>query len=116
MPAPPAPALTTKETSAVRVAKALSDPTRFQLLRAIAGRAELSCQELVARFPLAQATVSHHLKILSGAGLVSVRKEGAFHHYRVVPEALDEHARVLAAAFAASRTRRPPRGRAAPPG
>jgi ArsR family transcriptional regulator len=109
MPAPP---LNARDAAAVKVAKALADPTRFQLLRAIATRPEVSCQELVARFPLAQATISHHLKVLSEAGLVSVRKEGAFHHYRAVPEALDAHVRVLAGAFRAARSRGAPRGRA----
>ena len=85
--------------SAIRVAKALGDPTRFRLLQAIAGRAEVSCQELVALFPIAQATVSHHLKILSDAGLVEVERRGQFHYYRLTPGALDAHGRALARAF-----------------
>ena len=86
-----------RETAALRVARALADPTRFRLLRAIAARAEVSCQELTAMFPISQATVSHHLKILADAGLVSSRAEGPFHYYRAVPGALDAHARDLAA-------------------
>jgi ArsR family transcriptional regulator len=84
---------------AVAVAKALGDPTRFALLRAIAARRELSCVELVESFQLAQATVSHHLKVLASAGLVAVRKSGQFHHYRALPEALEAHAAELASAF-----------------
>jgi ArsR family transcriptional regulator len=86
-----------RETAAIRVAKALSDPTRFRLLRAIAAREELSCQELTALFPISQATVSHHLKVLSEAGLVAVRQEGTFHYYRALREALDAHAADLVA-------------------
>ena len=82
-----------RDPDAVRVAKALADPTRFRLLRAIAARAEISCQELTALFPVAQATVSHHLKVLLEAGLVTVRNEGTFHHYRVVEGALEAYAR-----------------------
>ena len=62
----------------------------------VSAAGELSCQDLTARFRLAQATISHHLKVLSDAGLVSVRKGGAFHYYRVVPGALDALAGALA--------------------
>jgi len=86
-----------RDTEAVRVARALADPTRFRLLRAIAARAEISCQELTALFPISQATVSHHLKVLSEAGLVTVRNEGTFHRYRVVEGALERYARDIAA-------------------
>lgn len=88
-----------RETAAVRVAKALGDPTRFRLLRAIAARDEVSCQELTGLFRLAQATVSHHLKVLTQAGLVSARKEGQFHYYRVLRDALEAHGATIAHAF-----------------
>jgi ArsR family transcriptional regulator len=86
------------ETAAIRVARALGDRTRFRMLRAVCER-ERSCQELTALFPVSQATVSHHLKVLAGAGLVSARREGPFHLYSSVPEALAAHGRTLAAAF-----------------
>lgn len=87
-----------------RVAKALGDRTRLRLFAAIVARPEVSCAELTDRAALAQATVSHHLKVLADAGLVAVRREGAFHLYRSIPGALDAHARDLAALF-------PPPGR-----
>jgi len=93
-----------REIRAIRVAKALGDPTRFRLLKAVASRDEVSCQELTALLRLAQATVSHHLKVLSDAGLVSARKEGPFHYYRVHRDALAAHGATLAHAFAAERT------------
>jgi ArsR family transcriptional regulator len=93
-----------REAAAIRVARALGDRTRFRMLRAICER-ERSCQALTALFPVTQATVSHHLKVLTGAGLVSARREGPFHYYRAVPGALAAHGRTLAAAFG---------GRAAP--
>lgn len=89
-----------RESAVVRVARALGDPTRFRLLKAIAARDEVSCAELTAHARLAQATVSHHLKVLSDAGLVSARKAGAFHLYRLRREAVGAHASTLAAAFA----------------
>jgi ArsR family transcriptional regulator len=82
------------------VAKALSDPTRLELLLAIAMVAEKSCADLVRDLPVSQATVSHHLKILVAAGLVAVRRSGQFHHYRVVPGALAAWAGHLIQLFA----------------
>lgn len=98
------------ETAVLRVARALADPTRFRLLRAIAGRAEISCRALVARFPVSQATVSHHLKVLADAGLVTARQDGPYHLYRAVHGALEAHARALRSLTAArgGRRRAPP--------
>jgi ArsR family transcriptional regulator len=96
-----------REIAVLRVARALADPTRFRLLRAIAAQAEISCRELVARFPVSQATVSHHLKVLADAGLVAVRQEGPYHLYRAVGGALAAHARELEALAGRGRGRRP---------
>ena len=90
----------------VRIARALGDPTRLRILRGIAARGEVSCRELTALFRIAQATVSHHLKVLAEAGLVSVRVEEPFHFYRAHPEALAAHGRALAAALAGKPQRR----------
>ncbi len=84
---------------AIRVAKALGDPTRFELLRSIAERREICCRDLVALFRVSQATVSHHLKILSDARLVSTHRDGQFSYFRIRPGALDEYGRALGAAF-----------------
>ncbi len=75
----------------VKVAKALGDPTRLDLLRRIAAAGEIRCKDLVALFPVAQATVSHHLKILTDAGLIVARREGQFGYYSLRAGALDEH-------------------------
>jgi ArsR family transcriptional regulator len=100
-----------REIAALRVARALADPTRFRLLRAIGSRDELSCRELTALFPIAQATVSHHLKVLSEAGLVLVRVEGPSHFYRAVPGALAAHGRALEAIVRSTSNRSPSRSR-----
>ncbi len=52
------------------VARALAHPGRLQLLEAIAARRSCVCGELVEMMPLAQSTVSQHLKDLKEAGLV----------------------------------------------
>lgn len=77
-----------------RVAKALADPQRLEILRH-AARNELRCTDLVERFPLAQPTISHHLKELTSAGLLERRKEGKFAFYRFVPEVLEAYTRQL---------------------
>jgi ArsR family transcriptional regulator len=101
-----------RESTAVRVARALGDATRFRMLRAISARGEVSCQELTGLFRLAQATVSHHLKVLTDAGLVSARKEGPYHYYRVHREAIAAHGATIAGAF--GEARRPRRAGRAP--
>ena len=66
-----------------RIAKALADPRRFALFEAIAaGGQECPNQRLCHDFPVSKATVSHHLKELTQAGLVESEKEGQFVTYR----------------------------------
>jgi DNA-binding transcriptional ArsR family regulator len=58
------------------VAKALSHPARVAILRALAKRGACMCGEIVEVMPLAQSTVSQHLKDLKEAGLVTGEVEG----------------------------------------
>lgn len=75
-----------------RIAKALADPRRFEILETIAAAgAEMCCGEVVCKFPVAQATVSHHLKELTEAGLVEARNEGQFKRLRARPDVLAEY-------------------------
>lgn len=71
-----------------RVAKALADPRRFELLEMITRADELACKRMVEALPVSQATISHHLKELATAGLIEARREGQCGHYRVCPEVL----------------------------
>jgi ArsR family transcriptional regulator, arsenate/arsenite/antimonite-responsive transcriptional repressor len=71
-----------------RIAKALSDPQRCEMLEKISESSELSCAAICEKFPLTQATISHHLKELLTAGLVDRRKEGQFGYYRFCPDAM----------------------------
>jgi ArsR family transcriptional regulator len=74
-----------------RIAKALADPRRFEILEVIATSGELCCGEVADCFPVAQATISHHLKELTDAGLIETRSEGQFKYLRSRPEALAEY-------------------------
>lgn len=91
----------------VRTAKALGDPTRLELLRRIAAAGEICCKDLVTLFPVSQATVSHHLKILADAGLVAVRREGQFGWYSLRAGAVAKHAELLGKSLAPRRRGRP---------
>lgn len=74
-----------------RIAKALADPRRFEILQHIAQQAEVGCQRLCGCFPVRQATISHHLKELASAGLVDSRRDGQFVYYRTRPEVFDAY-------------------------
>ena len=74
-----------------RVAKALGDPIRMQLVDVLRKHAGKVCVcELVPLFALSQPTVSHHLKVLREAGIVGSERQGLWAYYYVNPEALEE--------------------------
>jgi DNA-binding transcriptional ArsR family regulator len=66
---------------------ALSDPTRRAILARLAN-GEASVNELAAPFDISQPAISKHLKVLEGAGLVSVAADGSRRPRRLEPEAL----------------------------
>jgi ArsR family transcriptional regulator len=74
-----------------RVAKALGDPIRMQLVDVLRKHAGKVCVcELVPLFDLSQPTVSHHLKVLREAGIVGSERRGLWAYYYVENEALEE--------------------------
>ena len=74
-----------------RVAKALGDPIRMQLVDVLRKHAGKVCVcELVPLFDLSQPTVSHHLKVLREAGIVGSERQGLWAYYYVNPDALEE--------------------------
>lgn len=84
--------------------KALGDPTRVRLLSMVAAHedAEACVCHLTEPVGLSQPTVSHHLKILVDAGLLSRTKRGIWSYYAVVPGSLEGLAGTLAAGVPAS--------------
>ena len=64
----------------IKVMKALSDPNRVKLVKMLQKRTMCVC-EVQAALGIAQPTVSKHLKILEGAGLVDRKKEGLWVNY-----------------------------------
>ncbi|HEY1276911.1 MAG TPA: metalloregulator ArsR/SmtB family transcription factor [Thermoleophilaceae bacterium] len=74
-----------------RVAKALGDPVRLQLVDVLRQHAGKVCVcELVPLFDISQPTLSHHLKKLRDAGVVDSERRGLWAYYYVNPEALEE--------------------------
>lgn len=77
--------------------KAVADPARLQLLALIrASESGESCAcDLSEPLGLSQPTVSHHLKVLTEAGLITREKRGTWAWFSVVPERLAEIASVF---------------------
>jgi ArsR family transcriptional regulator len=68
---------TQKEQELADMAKAMSHPARIAILKLLAERNECICGEIVEMLPLAQSTVSQHLKELRNAGLIDGTIDGA---------------------------------------
>ena len=81
--------------------KALADPVRLRLMSLVASHpgGEACVCDLNEAFDLTQPTISHHLKVLHEAGLVTREKRGSWAYYRAVP------ARLAAVAAALTDTR-----------
>ena len=69
-------AFTQKEQDLASFAKAMSHPARISILKVLANRNECICGEIVEILPLAQSTVSQHLKELINAGLITGTLDG----------------------------------------
>ena len=65
-----------EENNIVKIAKALSDKTRLRILKEIAAKRSISCGDAEKVVDLYQPTVSHHIKILTDAGLLNTVKDG----------------------------------------
>jgi ArsR family transcriptional regulator len=79
-----------------KVAKALADETRLQIFQSIAAEEELNCGDICEDQVVGHATVSHHLRILTEAGLIDPRRQGQFIFYRALPETLRDFNKGLA--------------------
>jgi ArsR family transcriptional regulator, arsenate/arsenite/antimonite-responsive transcriptional repressor len=66
------------KAQAQRITKALADPMRFEIFRRIAASDEMACSLLKSKLPISAATLSHHIKELTNAGLITCRQQGKF--------------------------------------
>lgn len=77
------------------IAKALSDPRRVALLEAIANEKCCGCTSLRQQFPVSKATISHHIKELVRAGLVTAQRRGQFLYCDVRKDMLEAYTTAL---------------------
>ena len=77
---------TPQDVELARLAKALGHPARVTIMRILLGGGECVCGDLVGRLPLAQATVSQHLKVLKDAGWIQGTIDGPRVCYCARPE------------------------------
>jgi ArsR family transcriptional regulator, arsenate/arsenite/antimonite-responsive transcriptional repressor len=80
-----------------QVFKALGDPVRLRLLSLIGAHrgGEVCVCDLTAAFDLTQPTISHHLRVLREAGILTSERRGTWVYYRLVPTALERMASLL---------------------
>lgn len=85
-------ALPTDESAVVlaQLAWAIAHPARVRILRLLISRQACVCGEIVDQMPLAQSTVSQHLKILKGSGLIQGEVDGPKVCYCINPAKLQE--------------------------
>jgi ArsR family transcriptional regulator len=79
-----------------KISKALADETRLRIFEAISAASHMTCGEIVSMRGVTPATVSHHLRILSEAGLIACRREGQFVYSQAVPETIAAYVQALA--------------------
>jgi ArsR family transcriptional regulator len=97
-------------TGLARAFKALGDPVRLRLLSLIASHAggEACVCDLSGVFDLSGPTISHHLKVLREADLITGERRGTWVYYRVLPDALTRLSGLLSTSPAPSRSAPPP--------
>ena len=76
---------------------ALADPTRRQVLSSLAEQPGLTASRLAGELPMTRQAVSKHLHALSGAGLVTARREGRETRYTITPAPLADAMEWMAA-------------------
>lgn len=87
--------LQTEHAVLAKVAKALAHPARLAILEILAGRDSCLCGEIVGELPLAQATVSQHLKVLVETGLITLTRKGISSCYCIDATAVADARRQL---------------------
>ncbi len=81
---------------AVKVYKALGEPTRLQLVKELAVHPELACSEMANKLDIqANSTLTHHLKLLIDCGLLTIRREGTYRYYSIQRDVLEKYAPAL---------------------
>jgi DNA-binding transcriptional ArsR family regulator len=79
-----------KELSLVKIFKALSDPTRLQIVLYLLKSGEKPCTHMLHEFKLSQPTMSHHFAKLIEAGLILKEKRSTCNFYKINREYINK--------------------------
>jgi ArsR family transcriptional regulator, arsenate/arsenite/antimonite-responsive transcriptional repressor len=79
-----------------RIAKALADPKRYEILSRIASAKEMACSDMRCDIGVSAATLSHHIKELETAGLIEVRKDAKYLYMKLCRRAWKDYMAQLA--------------------
>lgn len=71
------------------VLKAMADSKRMKIIDLLSGGSLCAC-EVLEHFDFTQPTLSHHMKVLEKAGIISVCKKGQWHHYQLKEDFVQE--------------------------
>ncbi len=81
------------------ILKAMADPKRMKIIDLLSSGSLCAC-DVLAHFDFTQPTLSHHMKVLENAGIVSVSKKSQWHHYTLkenfVTELMNDMTQLLA--------------------
>ena len=89
--------ITETDNELAALAKAIAHPARVAILRQLSEEGECICGQIVSALPLAQATVSQHLKVLKDAGFVQGEIDGPRVCYCVHPETVKRFQKLVSA-------------------
>ncbi len=89
-----------------KISKALADETRLRIFEAISASDRISCGDIVSMRGVTPATVSHHLKVLNEAGLITCQREGQFVYNQAVPATIEAYTSALAKIAKGTKPRR----------
>lgn len=78
----------------IRLLAALADPTRLAIVRELAATSETCACDFTATCDVGQPTVSHHLRVLREAGVVTSERRGQWIYYRLAPDVADRLATI----------------------
>lgn len=71
------------------VLKAMADPKRMKIIDLLSYSSMCAC-DVLKHFDFTQPTLSHHMKVLESAGIISVSKQSQWHHYTLREEFVKE--------------------------
>ena len=70
----------------VQLLQAMADPVRLSIVRQLAAANDVCACDFTECCTVRQPTVSHHLKVLRDAGVVTTRRQGTYIYYRLAPD------------------------------